>query len=150
MSDQIERDIEEIMNRLGEPAPREGARERVRRLVRGWTASLRRMPVSRAARISPRHIKLAALALVVLVGAGLFLGLVYPGPLLTSGGSGDGEITQESIADETGGGADVDDTRQDGSDDEALGTEGSESREEADHVSDGHEESDGDSGQSHH
>jgi hypothetical protein len=146
MSDKIEREIEEIMKRLGEPAPREGTRERVRRLVRDWTGGLRRTIALRVPHLSARWIKLASLVLVVLVAAGLFFGLVYPGSALTGGGSADEETTQESIADQAGEGAGVDDAWQDGSDDEAPGTEGSESREEADHAPDGHEEGDDERG----
>jgi hypothetical protein len=149
MSDQIERDIEEIMKRLGEPAPRDGASERVRRLVHGWTG-IRRTAAARWARISPRQIKLASLALVVLVGAGLFFGLIYPGPALTGGGSGGDEITQGSAGDEIGGGTGVDDAWQDSSADEALGTDSAESQDEADHEPDEHGESDRASGEDHH
>jgi hypothetical protein len=134
MSDQIERDIEEIMSRLDEPAPREGAQERVRRLVRDWTGGLRRTIVSRVPHISARRTKLVSLGLVVLVGAGLFLGLVYPGPLLADGGSEDGELQHGGVSDQAGEGAGVDDAWQDGSD------------EEADHAPDGHEEGDDERG----
>jgi hypothetical protein len=150
MSDQIERDIEEIMNRLGEPAPREGAHERVDRLVRGWSGGLRRALASRVPRISARQIKLASLALVVLVAAGLFLGLVYPGPLLAGGGSGDGEVQHGSVGDQIGGAAGVGDARQDSSVAEALGTDSAEGREEADHEPDEHEEGDRGRGEDHH
>ena len=146
MSDKMEREIDEIMDRLGEPAPREGARERVGRHVRDWAGGLRRTVASRLPRISPRQIKIASLALVVLVGAGLFLGLVYPGPLLAGGGSGDGEVQHGSVVDEASEGAGVDDGWQDGSDNEAPGTEGSERREEADHGLDDHEEGDDERG----
>ena len=148
MSDKMERDIDEIMGRLGEPAPGEGARRRMPRLIGGWTAGLRRTVTSRWPHFSRRQTTLASLVLVALVAGGLFVGLVYPS--LTSGESGDGQTVGESADDQIGEAAHVDDEWPDGSDDEALGTEGSESREEADHASDDHEEGDGDRGERHH
>jgi hypothetical protein len=150
MSDQMERDIEEIMNRLSEPTPREGTGERVRRLAGGWTSGLRRTLASHVPRVSARQVKLASLGLVVVVAAGLFFGLVYPGTSLIGGGSADDDIVHESLGDQTDGGAGVGDARQDGSEGEALGTESDESREESDHEPDEHEEEDRGHGEDHH
>jgi len=147
MSDKMEREIDEIMGRLGEPAPGEHPLGRVRRLIGDWTAGLRRTVVSRLPHVSPRQITLASLVLAVLVAGGLFFGLAYPS--LTSSESGDGQIVHESAGDQIGEGADVGDAWHDGSDDEALGDDGKESVEEADHVSDSHEEGDGDREERH-
>jgi hypothetical protein len=142
MSDKIEREIEEIMNRLGEPAPGEGARDRVRRLVCDWTASLRRTIVSRLPHISPRQIKLASLGLVLLVAAALFFGLVYPslGNPLNGAGSATEDIPRETAGDEIGQAAHVDDARHEGSADEALDTDSRESPQGVDRLPETHGE----------
>jgi hypothetical protein len=154
MSDQFERDIEEIMKRLGEPAPRESARQRGRRLVGGWMGGVWRTVVSRVPRISARQVKLASLGVALLVAAGLFFGLVYPGPLLAGGGSGDSEAGHGSVAEQAGEGAGIGGILQDDSNDEASGTEGVEDREEADHEHDddngGRGDSDGGHAEEHH
>ena len=147
MSDKMEREIDEIMGQLGEPAPGESAGGRVRKLVGGWTAGLRRTVTSRWPHFSRRQTTLASLALVALVAAGLFFGLVYPS--LTSGESGDGQTVHESADGQIGEAAHLGDERHDGSDGEALGEDGKESGEEGDDVPNSHEEGAGDREERH-
>jgi hypothetical protein len=75
VSDNIEREIEEILSRLEEFVPEEGVAHRVRRRSSDWAANLHRAIASRLARISLGQIMLASLVLVV---AALLFGRVNP------------------------------------------------------------------------
>jgi len=125
MSDKIEREVEEILNRLDEPGSGEDMPHRARGFFRNGTANLHRAIASRLAHIPRRQIMLASLVLVVLVAAGLFFGLIYPS--LSSSGSGGGEVSRESADDQIGEGAHVDEARPEGSVDEGSSTDGGES-----------------------
>ena len=147
----MEREIDEIMDRFGEPAPAESALGRARRLVHDWTARLRRTAASRLPHPSRRQITLASLVLVVLVAGGLFFGLAYPS--LSDSGSGAASADVEDSGEgggEIGEAAHGEDSSNEGSDDEALGEDGRNSVEDGDHVSDDHEEGDGDRGERRH
>lgn len=65
MSDNIEREIEEILSQLDEFVPEEGMARRVRRRSSDWAANLNRAITSRLARVSLGQIMLVALALVL-------------------------------------------------------------------------------------
>jgi hypothetical protein len=106
MSDRIDREIEEILNRLDEF----GSMEDMSHRAQG------------PARVSRRWLLLASLAVVVLVGAGLFFGLVYPS--LGSAGSDDGETRHESISDQIGEGHLVDEAGSHGSVGEEMESDG--------------------------
>lgn len=112
MSDKIEREIEEILNRIEGSAPEGDVPDGQRGLSLEWVANLHRGVVSRLAGVSRRRIMLGSLVLAVLVAAGLFFGLVYPslGGSGTSAGSGGGEIQQESVGDRIGEADHADDT----------------------------------------
>lgn len=75
MSDNIEREIEEILSRLEEFVPEEGVAHRMRRRSSNWAANLHRAIVSRLAGISLGQIMLASLVLVL---AALLFGRVNP------------------------------------------------------------------------
>ena len=98
MSDKIDREIEEILNRLDEPGPEEDMPER--------DGNQRLGILHRLAHISRRRIILASLAVGAFVGAGLFFGLVYPS--LGSAGSDDGETWHESVGDQIAEGHHID------------------------------------------
>ena len=122
MSDKIDREIEEILNRLDESGPGEDMPDRSRGLFHRWTTNLHRATVSRLRHIPRRRITLASLAVAVLVGAGLFFGLVYPS--LGSAGSGDGEIVRESVSDQIDEGVRADEGWPEGSVGEGTDTDG--------------------------
>jgi hypothetical protein len=132
MSDKIEREIEEILNRLDEPGPEEDMPDRARGLSHV---------------IPRRRIVLASLVLVVLVAAGLFFGLAYPS--LSSSGSADEEILHESAADQIGEGAHVDEASPESSVDEGTDSDERESEHGVDRPSEDHAEHDRDGGEQH-
>lgn len=148
MSDKIEREIEEILNRLEEPVPEEDVPDRVRGLSLDWAANLHRSIVSRLAGISLRRIMLASFVLVVLVAVGLFFGLVYPslGGSGTSAASAGGEILREGADDHIGDAVHVDDAHHEGSDEGAEHTDDRESHEGVDHSPEHLEEHEGHEG----
>ena len=132
MSDKIEREIEEILNRLDESGPGQDMPDRTPGLSHD----------SRLAHISRRQIMLASLVLAVLVAAGLFFGLVYPslGRSSTSAGSAGGEILHESVGDQTGEEAHADDASPEGSVDEGPSTDAGESEHGVDRPTEDHGE----------
>lgn len=65
MSNNIEREIEEILSQLDEFVPEEGMARRVRRRSSDWAANLNRAITSRLARVSLGRIMLVALGLVL-------------------------------------------------------------------------------------
>lgn len=75
MSDNIEREIEEIPSQLDEFVPEEGVARRVRRRSSDWAANLNRAITSRLARVSLGRIMLVALGLVLVA---LLFGRVNP------------------------------------------------------------------------
>ncbi|MGB6896657.1 MAG: hypothetical protein WBF37_12055 [Dehalococcoidia bacterium] len=75
MSDNIEREIEEILSQLDEFVPEEGVARRVRRRSSDWAANLNRAITSRLARVSLGRIMLVALGLVLVA---LLFGRVNP------------------------------------------------------------------------
>lgn len=75
MSDNIEREIEEILSQLDEFVPEESAARRVRRRSSDWAANLNRAITSRLARVSLGRIMLVALGLVLVA---LLFGRVNP------------------------------------------------------------------------
>jgi hypothetical protein len=75
MSDNIEREIEEILSKLDEFVPEESVARRMRRRSSNWAANLNRAIASRLARISLGQVMLAALALVLVA---LLFGRVNP------------------------------------------------------------------------
>ena len=141
MSDKIEREIEEILNRLDESGPGQDMPDRTPGLSHD----------SRLAHISRRQIMLASLVLAVLVAAGLFFGLVYPslGRSSTSAGSAGGEILHESVGDQIGEGVHVDEAWPEGSVDEGADTDGGKSEHGADRPSEDHGERHRDGGNQH-
>jgi hypothetical protein len=138
MSDKIEREIEEILSRLDEPGRGEDMPDRAPGLFRPWTTNAHRASVSRLAHISRHQIMLASLVLAVLVGAGLFFGLIYPS--LSNAGSDDGRVLSESTGDQTGQGAQGGEVWSEGSADEGTHAGGEENEHEADHSSEDHTE----------
>lgn len=64
--DKIEREIEDILNRLDDFVPEETVADRMRRRSSGAAAAFGRALIAPLARISLRHVMLTALALVVL------------------------------------------------------------------------------------
>lgn len=147
MSDKIEREVEEILNRLDRSGEGQDVLDGARGFFRNRTANLRRAIASRLAHIPRRQIMLASLVLVVLVAAGLFFGLTYPS--LSSSGSGGGEVSRESAGDQIGERAHVDEARPEGSVDEGTDTEGQESEHEVDRSTEEHGEHDRDGGEQH-
>jgi len=131
MSDKVEREIEEILNRLDEPGTEEDVPDRARGLSR----------VSRLANIPRRRIVFASMVLAVLVAAGLFFGLAYPS--LSSSGSADGETRHESVGDQIGAGTHVDDAWAEGS------SHAGEGEHAGDRSAEGHEEHDREGGEHH-
>lgn len=75
MSDNIEREIEELLSQLDEFVPEESVARRMRRRSSNWAANLNQAITSRLARISLGQIMLAALALVLVA---LLFGRVNP------------------------------------------------------------------------
>lgn len=75
MSDNIEREIEEILSQLDEFVPEESVARRVRRRSSDWAANLNRAITSRLARVSLGRIMLVALGLVLVA---LLFGRVNP------------------------------------------------------------------------
>lgn len=138
MSDRIEREIEEILNRLDESALGEHTPNRVEGLSRDWTGNLHRATASCLAHISWRQIMFASLILVVLVAAGLFFGLVYPS--LSSSGPAAGEALHESVGDQIGEGVHVDEAWPEGSVVEGTDWDGEKSEHGVDRPSEDHGE----------
>ena len=137
MSDKIEREIEEILNRLDES----GLEEDVPDPARGLSH------VSRLTHIPRRRIMLASLVLAVLVAAGLLFGLAYPS--LSSSGSADEEILHESAGDQIGEGVPVDDAWAEGSVDAGTDTDERESEHGVDRPAEDDEEHDRHAGEHH-
>jgi hypothetical protein len=75
MSDNIEREIEELLSQLDEFVPEESVARRMRRRSSNWAANLNHAIASRLARISLGRIMLASLVLVL---AALLFGRVNP------------------------------------------------------------------------
>jgi hypothetical protein len=75
MSDNIEREIEELLSQLDEFVPEESAARRMRRRSSNWAAGLNQAIASRLARISLGQIMLASLFLVLVA---LLFGRVNP------------------------------------------------------------------------
>ena len=75
MSDNIEREIEELLSQLDEFVPEEGMGRRVRRRSSDWAANLNQAITSRLARVSLGRIMLVALGLVLV---SLLFGRVNP------------------------------------------------------------------------
>ncbi len=73
--DKIQREIEDILNRLDAFVPEEGVASRVRRRSSGTAQSLGRTLLAPLIRLSIRHVMLAALALIL---AGFLTGRAYP------------------------------------------------------------------------
>lgn len=136
MSDRIEREIQEILNRLDESSPREDTRHRPQGLSDNSTANARRGISQRLLHVSRRRAVLSSLVLGVLVAAGLFFGLVYPS--LDGSGSAAEESSGEGVGADIGGGAHVDEAWPEGSSDEGADTE--EGEHGVDRPSEDHEE----------
>jgi len=73
--DKIQREIEDILNRLDAFVPEEGVASRVRRRSSGTASSFGRTLLAPLAGLSIRHVMLASLALIL---AGFFAGRAYP------------------------------------------------------------------------
>jgi hypothetical protein len=145
MSDKIDREIEEILNRLDESGPGEDVPDHGRGLFHHWTTDLQRATVSWLGRIIRRRVVIGSLAVAVLVGAGLFFGLVYPS--LGGARSGDGETLHESVGDQIGGGHHVGEAWSEGSTDEGPGTDGGEAEHAVDRSPEDHGERHRDGGE---
>ena len=142
MSDKIDREIEEILNRLDESSPREDSPDGAQDASHRWMAHMRRTIVSHLPRISRRRAVLASLVFSALIAAGLVFGPINPS--FGTSESPDSEISRGSADDQIGQGVNVDDTRVEGS---AEGPDTEESEQRADGTREEHDEHDREGGE---